>query len=202
MEIVDGRRRLKAAKRLGLTEVPVRIIEAEDLQHPEAVTIQANTARKSNPVSEYLAIKALVDQGFDAKEIARTLGVKSAIVAQRLTLSNLIEDLFGLLESGHIAVGVGEAAAKLPATVQEQLIQRFQDAGDRLTLKDVQEVRRAQSQTQASGLSDTLFGGGDRRRQDARTALSHLEAAATLLAAHGVQVDWSPLRSEIANLAT
>lgn len=202
MEIVDGRRRLKAVKKLGITEVPVRIIEEEDLHHPEAVTIQANTARKANPVSEYLAIKALVDRGFEEKEIARKLGVKAAVVTQRLTLANLNEDLFGLMESGHIAVGVGEAAAKLPAALQDQLVQRFQDAGDRLTLKDIQEVRRAQTQTATASLSDSLFGGGDKRREDTRAALSHLEAAEALLKAHGVQVDLTPLRSELAKLAT
>lgn len=197
--VVDGRRRLKAAKDAGLDTVPCRILPA-DVANPEAFTLQANLTRKANPVSEYVAIRDLVKRGFSERDIAKHLGIKAAVITQRLVLGNLVPTLYELLESGRIAVSVGEAAAKLPPSIQEQLLQVFADNDDRLTLKDVQEVKRVRRETNAAGLSDLLFGDGEKKRTDARTALSHLDAAEALLTSLGEKVDFAQLRGRIGQM--
>lgn len=89
--------------------------------------------RRANPVSEYVAIRDLLAKGYTEKEIVKTLGIKSAVLAQRLLLSKLVPVLYDLLEGGRIAVSVGEAAAKLPASLQERLLDIFVANDDRLT---------------------------------------------------------------------
>lgn len=199
--LVDGRRRLKAAKEAGLDIVPARILP-EDVDNPEAFTLQANMTRRANPVSEYVAIRDLLAKGYSEKEIVKTLGIKSAVLAQRLLLAKLVPTLYDLLESGRIAVSVGEAAAKLPVSLQEKLLDIFAANDDRLTLKDVQEVKRVQRQEKTASLSDIIFGGGEKKKTDARAALSHLEAAEALLKSLGEEVDFESLREKLSKLTT
>lgn len=197
--LVDGRRRIKAAKAAGLEIVPARILPG-DVENPEAFSLQTNLTRRPNPISEYVAIRDLLAKGHTEREIVRTLGIKSAVLAQRLLLGKLIPVFFDLLESGRIAVSVGEAAAKLPPSIQEKLIEVFASKGDRLTLKDVAEVKRVRREEKTASLSDLVFGGGEKRTVDARTALSHLDAAEVLLRALGEEVDFDGLRSRLGRL--
>lgn len=193
--ILDGRRRLKAAKKAGIDEVPIRVVPASYVHH-ETVTIQANTARRANPISEYVAIRSLLDKGFDEKFIAKELGIKAAVVKQRIGLSNLIPDLFGLLEGGHIATSVGESIAKLSHPLQEQLLAKYAEK-DSLTMDDVKSVKKAKAGETEKSLSDILFDGDSKKPQDVESALRHLDAAAELLKVHGIAVDWESLRSEV-----
>lgn len=198
--LVDGRRRLMSAKRLEMETVPVRIIPEGGVVHHEAVTLQANTARRANPISEYNAIVALLDKGFTEKNIAKTLGIPAAIITQRMSFKNLIPPILELMETGRVAITVGVAAAKLPPESQEKLMDRFAEA-DRITMRDVGDLRKANKATEVAGLADVLFGEGDRRAKDAGVALSHIDAAAALLESHGISVNFATLREEVANLA-
>lgn len=198
--VVDGRRRLKAAKEAGLDVVPARILSG-DVENPEAFTLQANMTRRANPVSEYVAIRDLLAKGYSEKEIVKTLGIKSAVLAQRLLLGNLVPTFYDLLETGRIAVSVGEAAAKLPVSVQEKLLDLFAANNDRLTLKDVQEAKRVRREESTASLSDVIFGEGEKRKTDARTALSHIDAAENLLRALGEEVDFENIREKLKGLS-
>ncbi|MEQ1761578.1 MAG: ParB N-terminal domain-containing protein [Pyrinomonadaceae bacterium] len=185
--LVDGRRRLKAAQDAGLDFIPARILP-EDVDNPEAFTLQANMTRRANPVSEYVAIRDLIAKGYGEKEIVKTLGIKAAVLAQRLLLAKLIPTLYDLLESGLIGVSVGEAAAKLPVALQEGLLDVFAK-DDRLTLKDVSEAKRVRREEKTASLSDLIFGPGEKTKTDARAALSHLDAVQSLLESLGERTD-------------
>lgn len=198
--IVDGRRRLKAAKVVGLEEIPVRIIPEGAVKHTETITIQANTARRANPVSEYHAIRSLTDKGFTVPQIARELGIKSGIVDKRLQLATLDPVLFELMETGRIAVGVGEAAAKLSPEQQEKLVKVFSET-DKITAKDVSAVKKASVAEASEALEDVLFGDEDKKRADAKVAIRHLDAVAEILVKHGIKVDLSALRSGVETLS-
>lgn len=198
--IVDGRRRLKAAKAAGLELVPCRILPP-DVVNPEAFTIQTNMTRKSNPVSEYVAIRELIARGYSRQMIVKTLGVKSAVLDQRLLLGKLTPTFLGLLETGKIGASVGEAASKLPESLQKELLKTFEKNDDRLTLKDVADVKRVRREKTTASLTDVLFGGGEKKRVDAQAAISHLDAAETLLKALGEEVDFDGLRTRLSALA-
>lgn len=197
--LLAGRRRLQAAKAAGMDRIPAVIVPA-DAENTEALTLKENMTRRPNPVTEYLAIKSLLDRGFTSGEITTGLGIKKAILDQRLRLSALIPDLFSLLETGKIGASVGEAAAKLPESAQQALLELFAENGDRLTLKDVAEARRARKAEKSGSLADLLFGGGEKAKADARTCLSHLDAAEVLLKSLGEKVDFEKLRVRLGEL--
>jgi len=198
--IVGGRRRLKAARAAGLQVIPCRVLPP-DVENPEAFTLSENFSRSTNPVSEYVAILELIGRGYTRQQITKTLGVKASVLDQRLQLGRLVPTLLGLLETGKIKASVGEAAAKLPEAIQKELLKTFEKANDRLTLKDVAEAKRVRREKTSASLGDVLFGGGEKKRVDVQAALSHLDAAETLLKALGEEVDFESLRARLSALA-
>jgi hypothetical protein len=138
-------------------------------------------------------------RGHTEASISKTLGIKAAIIRQRMELGKLEPILYELLETGRISVSVGEAAAKLSPAMQGSLVEVFSEA-DKLTTKDVEAVKRVRREERTSSLSDIIFGGNEKRVTDARTALSHIDAAETLLKALGETVDFDTLRSRLGKL--
>lgn len=199
--VLAGRRRVKACRLLGHKTINAEIAPAGGFSNEEVVTLQENTSRRSNPVSEYHAIKALVDKGFEDAKIAKELGIKPAVVRQRLGLGGLLPVFLDLLETGKIPVGVGEAAAKLTAAQQETLLDKFGEE-DKLTHAHVKALKKAGTDAAAGSLVEELFGGGDKRREGVDTALRHVGAAEELLRSLGFAVSFDSLRSEITNLVT
>lgn len=197
-EILDGRRRLKAAKMVGLTEVPIRVVPKEYV-HTEVITLQANTARRPNPISEYLAIKSLQTKGFDEKRIAKELGIKAAVVKQRLGLGNLIPLILELVETGRIAVTVAEAVAKLPHPQQEELVTVFATE-DKLTMDDVKKVKKVKVDEASSSLLGLLMGDDLTRRQDVDSAKRHLQSFEEIISRLGCEVDLTNLRTALETL--
>ena len=185
--IVDGRRRLKAAKKAEFVEVPVRVVPF-DLLNPETMTLQTNMTRKANPISEYAAIKSLLDKGYQEKDIAKTLGIKTGIIKARLLLGKLIPILFELMEAGHISTSVGEQAAKLPEVLQEKLVAIFA-VNDKLTWEDVAGLKRVKREEGVTTLSSAIFDVDQTKVQNINVAVSHLEAAKVLLEAAGLKVN-------------
>lgn len=197
--IVDGRRRLKAAKQVGLSHVPTRVLPP-DVENPEVFTLQSNMTRRANPVSEYHAIRDLVSKGWSEKDIVKQLGMKSGVLKQRLALGNLIPVLLDLLETGKIGATVGEAAAKLPHVLQDKLVEVFASNDDRLTVKDVGDPKRVRREEKTASLSDVIFGDGEKKKTDARVALSHLDAAEELLKSLGVEVDFETYKTRLGQI--
>lgn len=195
--VVDGRRRLKAAALAGLTEVPARILAA-DVANPEAYTLQANFTRRANPASEYVAIRDLMAKGYTEQEIGRTLGIKRATIRQRMALGTLIPVLYDLCETGRISVSVCEAAAKLPESIQEELLETFAANNDKLTMNDVRATKEVRRNSASLALSDVLFSDSAQKALiDKETALSHLTAAETLIKGLGLEVSFDTIKQEL-----
>ena len=193
-KLVAGRRRLKAARLVGLDEVPIRVVPM-GFANPETILLQENALRRANPVSEYRAIKSLIAKGYDQRQISKELGIAAAIIKQRLTFDRLNETLLDLAETGHIAASVALSAAKLPPATQETLVAKFQE-NDRLSGPDVAAAKKVVLGASTKGAFASLFKAEDKKKADAAAAVGHLDAAESLLKSLGLEVDLSTLRSE------
>lgn len=92
LEIIDGHRRVEAAKEAGLKEVPCDIIKADD-ETAQMMTATANIQRLENdPLLEAELVERMMKQGKTYKEIAATLGKSESYVACRARLTNLSEN--------------------------------------------------------------------------------------------------------------
>ena len=114
-QIIAGERRWRASRLAGLTEVPVRIIEADDRKAQELAMVENLQRENLNPVEEAKGYKALMeDFGMTQEAVSLSVGKSRPAVANALRLLSLPEAVANMLEGGEISSG--HARALLPMT--------------------------------------------------------------------------------------
>ncbi len=89
-EIIAGERRLRAAKLLGLTEVPCIIIEADNRLSAELAIIENIQRENLNIFEQAGAIAALIDiYNLTQEQVARQLSASQSYVANKLRILRL-----------------------------------------------------------------------------------------------------------------
>lgn len=90
-EVVDGHRRVEAARRLGWAEIAADVVEADD-RAAQLMTATANVQRAANdPLLESALVGRLRDEGMSYAGIAAAMGQGERHVARRARLASLTE---------------------------------------------------------------------------------------------------------------
>ena len=112
-ELIAGERRLRAAKKLELKEVPV-IVRDLDEQNKLEVSLVENLQREDlNPIEKALAYRKLIDEfNLTVNELAKRLGKSRPLVSNNLRMLNLPEEIQeaitkGLVNEGHANILTG-----------------------------------------------------------------------------------------------
>src|SRR5256714_405687 len=138
--VIAGGRRLVAARRAGLTEVPV-VVHHADSATVRILQLLENLQRQElSPTDEARAYQELMDlQGLTPPKIALRVRRHEQHVRDRL---RLLRDqvLSDAVERRQISATVAREINKLPDEIAERLRQRVQD-GARLLQKDIDETR-------------------------------------------------------------
>lgn len=112
---LNGNRRLAAARKVGLDEVPVHVLDrlgrASHLD--ESVLIENIHRQQLPPIREAQAIKVLLDRHGSQREVAKRIGKTQAFVSQRLALLELAPDLKDAVTAGELHVRDARRIAKL-----------------------------------------------------------------------------------------
>lgn len=109
-QIVAGERRWRAARMLGLDEVPVIIKELSDLETMQIALIENLQRENLNPIEEAMGYRDLMEQfGMTQESVAKTVGRSRSAVANALRLLQLSSDIQGMLEKGQISAGHAKA---------------------------------------------------------------------------------------------
>ncbi|MBR6617600.1 MAG: ParB/RepB/Spo0J family partition protein [Oscillospiraceae bacterium] len=109
-QIVAGERRWRAARMLGLDEVPVIVCDFSDLETAQIALIENLQREDLNPVEEALGFQKLQDDfGMKQDEISKTVGRSRSAVANSLRLLKLPEEVKELLIDGSITAGHARA---------------------------------------------------------------------------------------------
>ena len=126
-EIIAGERRWLAAQRAGLHNVPVVIIEADDLKSLEFAIVENVQRHDLNPLEEAQGYKRLIDEfSYDQEKVAKFIGKSRSYITNSLRLLSLPEDVIKLIEnqkltSGHAKILVGlENASFVAAKILEK----------------------------------------------------------------------------------
>ena len=112
-EIIAGERRWLAAQRAGLHNVPVVIIEADDLKSLEFAIVENVQRHDLNPLEEAKGYKRLIEEfSYDQEKVAKFIGKSRSYITNSLRLLSLPEDVIKLIEnqkltSGHAKILVG-----------------------------------------------------------------------------------------------
>ena len=109
-QIIAGERRWRASKLAGISEVPVRIIEADDKTTAELALVENLQREDLNPVEEAKGYKSLIDEfGLTQEDVATSVGKSRPAIANSMRLLNLSEKVLSLVEKGNLSAGHARA---------------------------------------------------------------------------------------------
>ena len=112
-EIIAGERRWLAAQKAGLHEVPVVIIDANDLKSLEFAIIENVQRHDLNAIEEARGYRRLIEEfSYDQEKVAKFIGKSRSHITNCLRLLNLPEEVLKLVEDkklspGHAKILVG-----------------------------------------------------------------------------------------------
>lgn len=150
-QIVAGERRWRAARMLGLDEVPVNIRELSDFEAMQIALIENLQRENLNPVEEALGYKELMENyDMTQEKVAKTVGKSRSAIANAVRLLSLPERVLKLLENGDISSG--HAKALLGFEDKELLIATALKAAEgSLTVRQVERAAQKSTEPQDSG---------------------------------------------------
>ena len=109
-QIIAGERRWRAARLAGLTEVPVRVIEADDRRTAELALVENLQREDLNPIEEAKGYRALIEEyGLTQEETARSVGKSRPTVANAMRLLSLCPQVLAMVEKGELSAGHARA---------------------------------------------------------------------------------------------
>lgn len=105
-ELIAGERRLRAAKKLGFTQLPAIIKDVQDAEALQLSLIENIQREELNPLEEAQAYQQLISQfGFTQEKIARVVGKGASFVSNTLRLLKLPKEIQAALRQGMISMG-------------------------------------------------------------------------------------------------
>jgi len=138
--IVAGERRWRAAKAIGLKEVPAVILDLDDKQVLEISLIENIQREDLNPIEEAIAYKKLLEEfDFTQELLSKRIGKSRAAIANCIRLLNLDSRVQEYLIEGVISEGHGRALLPLEDNdLQYKFAQMIID--EQLNVRDVESL--------------------------------------------------------------
>jgi len=126
---VAGRRRIEAARQLGMTCVDCMVREEDDpLEIDEEIALTENVNRQEmHPLDEAGAFKRMFEAGSPIEEIARYYARSPNAIYKRLRLSGLVEELKMFFRDGRINISGAAVLAELPDEDQFEFFETYKE---------------------------------------------------------------------------
>ena len=142
-QIVAGERRWRAARMLGLEEVPVTIRAMSDQETMQIALIENLQRENLNPIEEAQGYQELMDQfGMTQESIAQIVGRSRSAVANSPRLLQLPEQIQQYLQEGAITTGHAKALAGF-ADEETMLACAARAADGQLTVRAIEKLAAA-----------------------------------------------------------
>lgn len=141
-ELIAGERRLQAARRAGLSEIPAIIRDIPDERLLEFALIENIQRENLNPIDEARAYQGLIEQlGLTQQTVADRVGKDRATVANYLRLLNLPDEVRSMVATGKLSPGHARALLSLEDK-REIIAAAMRIVEEGLTVRDVEEIAR------------------------------------------------------------
>lgn len=109
-QIIAGERRWRASRLAGLTEVPVRVIEADDRRTAELALVENLQREDLNPIEEAKGYNLLIEEyGLTQEDAARSVGRSRPAVTNAMRLLMLTPPVMEMVEKGKLSAGHARA---------------------------------------------------------------------------------------------
>ena len=150
-EIIAGERRWLASQNAGLHEVPVVILDVDDIKSLEFAIVENVQRQDLNPIEEAKGYQRLVDDfNYNQDKLSKFIGKSRSYIANSLRLLGLPSEVLTLVESGNLTaghartlIGLNNASEiakkiiqnKLSVRQSELLVRQFRDKKFKLVHK-------------------------------------------------------------------
>tara|TARA_B100001123_G_C15314478_1_gene1025623 strand:+ start:792 stop:1637 length:846 start_codon:yes stop_codon:yes gene_type:complete len=126
-EIIAGERRWLASQNAGLNEVPVVILDVDDVKSLEFAIVENVQRQDLNPIEEARGYQKLVDNfNYDQDKLSKFIGKSRSYIANSLRLLSLPEEVLSMVEQGTLTAGHARSLIGLanPIDVAKKIIRK------------------------------------------------------------------------------
>ena len=147
-EVVAGERRLKAAKALGLEQVPVIIKNVTDREALVLALVENIQREELNAIEEALGFKRLMEEfQFTQEAIAEAIGKDRSTITNLLRLLRLPDEIQKQVADDKLSMGHARALLSLEdAPIQKKMAKLIMDKG--LSVRQVEDLVKKAHQGQ------------------------------------------------------
>ena len=126
-EIIAGERRWIASQNAGLHEVPVVILNVDDVKSLEFAIVENVQRQDLNPIEEARGYQKLIDDfNYNQEKLSKFIGKSRSYIANSLRLLSLPEEVLLLVQQGDLSAGHARSLIGLNNSVliAKQIIQK------------------------------------------------------------------------------
>jgi len=141
-ELIVGERRVLAAKRANLSEIPAVIKDYSEEKLLELALIENLQREDLNPIEEALAYKLILERDrITQDELAKRIGKSRSYIANMLRILELPEHIRENVSRGTISVGQAKALLAIDDKGErERLVKRI--LSEKITVRELERVSR------------------------------------------------------------
>ena len=145
-QIIAGERRWRAARSIGLTEIPAMVIEADDSQVMELALIENLQREDLNPIEEAEGYDVLIHRfGLTQEQVADRVGKSRPAISNALRLLALPEEARDMVASGGLSPGHARAILAIQdETRRLEAIEQIAGMSVRQAEKYARQINRAE----------------------------------------------------------
>ncbi|WP_026368457.1 ParB/RepB/Spo0J family partition protein [Aminiphilus circumscriptus] len=157
-QIVAGERRWRAARMVGLEDVPVHVLSVEDGELLEVALVENIQREDLSPLDVAEALSLLIEKfGLTQEEVATRVGWSRSAVTNKLRLLHLPEEVRALLKDGGLSEGHARVLLSFPRETMLSFAKKIVAQG--LSVREVERAaqRCGMSRKRRSPTDETLF---------------------------------------------
>lgn len=138
-EIISGERRLRAARRAGLKQIPAYVRDADTEEMLEMALVENVQREELNPIEVALGYQRLIEEcGLTQEQVAQKVGKNRATVANSLRLLKLPPRVQASLRDNRISAGHARTLVNMEEeAVQLEMLKRIEEEG--ASVREVEE---------------------------------------------------------------
>ena len=139
-ELIAGERRLRAAKSLGIKEIPILVKNVDDVDSLELALIENIQRQELNPIEEAHAYQHLMDKfNMTQERMSEVLGKARVTITNTLRLLKLPHEIQQEIKKGRISYGHGRALIEIEdANLQRKFAQEIISKG--LSVRELESL--------------------------------------------------------------
>ena len=182
-EIVAGERRYRAMKIAGMIEIPVIVIDADEMQMAEMALVENIQRENLSAIEEANAyVQIMKTTGISQSQLALKLGKSQSSIANKIRLLQLDEEVQQAVTARRITERHARALLALPKEKQEQAMETIVKKG--LTVAQSEKMIRKEASPKPKRQKKVFKG----LSRNIKIGLNTIDQAVAMIEKSGIQI--------------